>query len=257
MSTIAALGAFFVTCWQSLAQMQHRYGTLADAVLSGHRTKCFFAGVDDLATARYVSSLLGHEHVRRRSWSKDTPRLFGNGGAGRQSVSETDQREEFAPANALREMYPGEAVLLHGTLPPIHLEAVRWWKERELAAVVKLDSDGNPTAPPNLLTCPLTGIDSGDNDQILDERTFQSAIAELPKLRNAKSPAASGDEPSTGVAARTALADKPLQSVGRCDACGELILEGEAQPDHRGDRAVLRCVPSCTLRRAMRSGTCQ
>ena len=37
-STIAALGAFFVTCWQSLSQMQHRYTTLADTVLSGHRT---------------------------------------------------------------------------------------------------------------------------------------------------------------------------------------------------------------------------
>ena len=47
-STIAALGAFFVTCWQNLAQINHRYGTLADAVLSGHRTKCFFAGIDDL-----------------------------------------------------------------------------------------------------------------------------------------------------------------------------------------------------------------
>ena len=37
-STIAALGAFFVTCWQNLSQIQHRYGTLADAVLSGHRS---------------------------------------------------------------------------------------------------------------------------------------------------------------------------------------------------------------------------
>ena len=72
-STIAALGAFFVTCWQNLSQIQHRYGTLADAVLSGHRTKCFFAGVDDLATTRYLTNLLGSEYVTRLSTSADVP----------------------------------------------------------------------------------------------------------------------------------------------------------------------------------------
>ena len=46
-STIAALGAFYVTCWQSLSQIQHRYASLADTVLGGHRSKVFFAGIDD------------------------------------------------------------------------------------------------------------------------------------------------------------------------------------------------------------------
>jgi type IV secretory pathway TraG/TraD family ATPase VirD4 len=116
-STIAALGAFFVTCWQSLSQIHHRYTSLADAVLSGHRTKCFFAGIDDLATVRYLSGLLGHEYIIRWSTSRDIPSMLG-GGRHRRSVSETVQRDEFAPANTLRQMYPGEAVLLHGTLPP-------------------------------------------------------------------------------------------------------------------------------------------
>ena len=78
-STIAALGAFFVTCWQNLSQIQHRYGTLADAVLSGHRTKCFFAGVDDLTTTRYLTGLLGSEYVTRMSTSNDVPSVFGGG----------------------------------------------------------------------------------------------------------------------------------------------------------------------------------
>src|SRR5690606_37422607 len=34
-STIAGLGGMFVTCWQSKAQIDHRFGTLADAVLGG------------------------------------------------------------------------------------------------------------------------------------------------------------------------------------------------------------------------------
>ena len=62
-STIAALGAFFVTCWQNVSQIHHRYGTLADSVLSGHRSKCFFAGADDLTTTRYLTRLLGSEYV--------------------------------------------------------------------------------------------------------------------------------------------------------------------------------------------------
>ena len=128
-STIAALGAFFVTCWQNLAQIDHRYDTLADAVLSGHRTKCFFAGIDDLTTARYLTTLLGHEDIARLSTSRDIPTLWTGNSAGRRSVSESTQRSEFAPAHTIREMVPGEAVLLHGTLPPIHLTAIRYWEE--------------------------------------------------------------------------------------------------------------------------------
>ena len=243
-STIAALGAFFVTCWQSLAQMQHRYGSLSDAVLSGHRTKCFFAGVDDLATTRYLSGLLGHEHVRRLTKSKDTPQLFGGGGHGRSSVSETDQSEEFAPANAVRQMYPGEAVLLHGTLPPVHLSAVRWWQERSLADLVPLNDKGNPTAPADLRTCPLAADRPTETDDVLDERTFTSAVASLPPL-GVVPPMAS---PPQAVAELDD--DAPTrQSVGRCDLCGYAVFEGEARRDLRGGRNTLRCIPTCIERR--------
>lgn len=246
-STIAALGAFFVTCWQSLAQMQHRYGSLSDAVLSGHRTKCFFAGVDDLATTRYLSGLLGHEHVRRLTKSKDTPQLFGGGGSGRSSVSETDQSEEFAPANAVRQMYPGEAVLLHGTLPPVHLSAVRWWQERSLADLVPLDEKGNPTAPANLRTCPLTTDRPTETDDVLDERTFAAAVGSLPAIGTKP-----WEEPTpAGISSGNPVSSR--QPVGRCDSCGDAVFEGEARRDLRGGRDVLRCIPTCTERRLGRS----
>jgi hypothetical protein len=179
-STIAALGAFFVTCWQSLSQIQHRYTSLADAVLSGHRTKCFFAGIDDLATVRYLSGLLGHEYITRWSTSRDVPSLLG-GGHHRRSVSETVQRDEFAPANTLRQMYPGEAVLLHGTLPPVHLDAVRWWREKDLRGLVPLDEHGNPKPPDDLPTCPLTTTKATDPRPVVDPATLQAARAQLPE----------------------------------------------------------------------------
>ncbi len=181
-STIAALGAFFVTCWQSLSQVQHRYGALADAVLSGHRTKCFFAGIDDLATVRYLSGLLGHEHVERWTTSHEIASvLSGSRNPGRRSVAQTLQREEFAPANTLRQMYPGEAVLLHGTLPPAHLDAVRWWEEPDIARLVPVRPDGRPTVPENISTCPLSDTPAADDGPPIDAATLAAALLQLPK----------------------------------------------------------------------------
>ena len=186
-STIAALGAFFVTCWQNLAQIHHRYGTLADAVLSGHRTKCFFAGIDDLTTTRYLTRLLGPEYVTRTSTSNDVPTLCGgrNGRPAQHLPGRT--RVEFAPPNTVRQMIPGEAVLLHGTLPPIHLEAVRWWAQKELAALVPLDDDGHPNPPDDLPTCPLGPEAPAAENPDVDEATLVSTLAELANIGKKKS----------------------------------------------------------------------
>ena len=113
----------FVTGWQSKAQISHRYGTLADAVLGGHRSKVIFNGTDDPSTLDYLSRVAGTEHVAQRGWSADT-------GGGRKTVSEHVQREDLLPAHVIRQMRRQEAVLLHGTLPPIHLRLVRWWEDQ-------------------------------------------------------------------------------------------------------------------------------
>ena len=63
-STIAGLGGMFVTGWQSRAQINHRYGGLADAVLGGHRSKIIFNGTDDPSTLDYVSRVAG-DRARR------------------------------------------------------------------------------------------------------------------------------------------------------------------------------------------------
>jgi type IV secretion system protein VirD4 len=275
-STIAALGAFFVTCWQSLSQMQHRYTSLADAVLSGHRTKCFFAGVDDLATTRYLSTLLGSEHVTRRGWSHDVPSAFGaNRNGGRRSVSVSQQREEFAPANALRQMYPGEAVLLHGTLPPIHLDAVRWWKEPHLATLVPLTEQGEPQPPDGLITCPLTDLPAIDGDDPVDTATLDSALAQLPEPN--PQPAQTSAAPAKVANARpenaqmnlfgggggVAVADPPAKRPitarpnverysGRCAICHQPLGPGEGQRDQRAGEPIVRCAPSCTERKRLR-----
>ncbi|MDW3212674.1 MAG: type IV secretory system conjugative DNA transfer family protein [Ilumatobacteraceae bacterium] len=123
-ATCAGIGILLVTIWQSKAQLDAAYGRLSDSVLTNHLTKVVFSGCSDPATLDYVSRLLGDEEVQHRSLSYDL------GGGSRRSVSESSHREALTPFHLLRQVRPGEAVLIHGTLPPAHLIARRWWEER-------------------------------------------------------------------------------------------------------------------------------
>jgi type IV secretion system protein VirD4 len=125
-ATCAGIGILLVTIWQSKAQLDAAYGRLADSVLTNHLTKIVFSGCSDAATLDYVSRLLGDEEVQHRSLSYDI------GGGSRRSVSESTHREALTPFHLLRQVRPGEAVLIHATLPPAHLQARRWWEERPL-----------------------------------------------------------------------------------------------------------------------------
>lgn len=221
-STIAALGAFFVTAWQSLSQVQHRYGTQADAVLSGHRTKCFFSGIDDMATVNYLKGLLGSEHVARQSKSRDLPSVFGES-KHRRSVSESVTQEEFAPANSLRQMIPGEAVLIHGTLPPIHLDAIRWWNEPDLKALVPIDDEGDPLLPPGLVTCPLSDDVAKGAGSPIDANTLatiRKALADKPDKKKPAAKRPGGVDRDKAVPKAASPPGEVRQVAARCDRCG-------------------------------------
>jgi type IV secretion system protein VirD4 len=243
-STIAALGAFFVTCWQNLAQINHRYDSLADAVLSGHRTKCFFAGIDDLTTLRYLTTMLGHEQVTRRGWTHDVPSMWGNR-QGRRSVSESTQREEFAPPHTLREMIPGEAVLFHGTLAPIHLCAVRHWEEPELAVLVRDPGDRSHQ------TCPLTSEKvTAEPHAPVDIATLEAAKALLPAPNRAAANAASTDPTAIPARGSTGTDD----DLGACVSCSEPLKPGGWKLN-RGTSGGRRCAPNCHERRIVSANT--
>ena len=66
--------------------------------------------------------------------------LRGPGG----SLSESSQAIPLAPAEVLRQMLPGDALLIHGTLPPAQLRTRPYHSERHLAARV---GDVELTAP--------------------------------------------------------------------------------------------------------------
>lgn len=125
-STLAGIGVLLVTIWQSLAQLEVAYGKAADTILTNHLTKLFYAGLSDPASLLYVDRVLGEAEVDTRSRS----------GVGRMSGS-SDQfstvRVPLAPAHVMRQMRPGDALLLHGTLPPAHVRTRPFYRSAHLA----------------------------------------------------------------------------------------------------------------------------
>jgi type IV secretion system protein VirD4 len=128
-STCAGLGIQLLLVFQSKAQVDAAYGPRADIVLANAVTKVFFAGLSDESTLRYATTLLGSEHVVQRSVSTDGSPLAG---AGRRSLSEAPTRVDLLPASHLRQVTPGQALLIHNTLPPAHLHGRYWYLDPDL-----------------------------------------------------------------------------------------------------------------------------
>lgn len=122
-STVTGAGIQLVTVWQSKAQLEQIYGRQAENVLTNHRSKLVYpSGLSDLATIEYVSALIGNEHVRS---DLDEPRWGSHRDQPPQRSPST--AVPFLPANVLRRMRVGDALLFHGELPAawIHGRAVR------------------------------------------------------------------------------------------------------------------------------------
>ena len=130
-STCAGIGLLLVTIWQSKAQIDAAYGRLADSVITNHGTKIIFSGVSDPATLEYAARLLGDEEILRRSTTLDLD-------SGRRSISEAVHSTRLVPAHVLRQVRPGQALLVHGTLPPAHLHARPYFRDRRLRRLAEL-----------------------------------------------------------------------------------------------------------------------
>jgi type IV secretion system protein VirD4 len=130
-STCAGIGIQLMLVYQSKAQVDAAYERRADIVISNAVTKVFFAGLSDESTLRYAATLLGDEHVTARSTSADLPTIGGATG-GRRSVSEQPTKVDLMPGSLLRQVRPGQALLVHNTLRPAHLHGRYWFLEPDL-----------------------------------------------------------------------------------------------------------------------------
>lgn len=124
-STCSGIGVLLITVWQDISQIKAAYKSLAGSVLNNHGTKIFFTGQSDLETQQYVTAQCGGEEIENRSVS------LGDGSRGR-SLQISGREVTLVPGHLQRRMKPGNAILIHGTLPPAHLVWRQWWKDRTL-----------------------------------------------------------------------------------------------------------------------------
>ena len=124
-STGAGQGVQLVSVFQDMTQIAAVYGRdSAQTIVSNHRAKIILSGVADAQTHEYVARLLGEEEVRQTAST--------SGAEGRSSRTESVMYRSLAPANALREMSPGQGLLIYGHLPPARLSLRAWFRDRRL-----------------------------------------------------------------------------------------------------------------------------
>ena len=152
-STCAGIGIQLLLVYQSKAQIDAVYGRQADTIISNCLTKVFFAGLSDRSTLDYAESLLGSEQVLDRHSSIDV-----GAGSGRRSISQSTTRAELLPMALLRQVRPGEALLVHNTLPPAHLIGRYWFKDPSL----HMAATGEPL---RRWKPPLPGRQEADSDE--------------------------------------------------------------------------------------------
>lgn len=129
-STGAGQGIQLVSVFQDMAQINAVYGhDRAPTIVSNHRAKVFLSGIADPPTLGYVARLLGDEEVRRLSTTLEA--------GGRRSTTESIAYRDLVPENLLREMPPGEGILVYGHLPPTRIALRPWFQERHLRRLAR------------------------------------------------------------------------------------------------------------------------
>jgi type IV secretion system protein VirD4 len=99
--------------YQSLAQVRHRYGSEADAVLANTLSKLVLGPIHDRSTREEIVALLGYESVEQTSHTSDR---WG----GTRSTTRQRQQRPVISAEQLARIGEGEAVAIHGRdLPAI------------------------------------------------------------------------------------------------------------------------------------------
>jgi type IV secretion system protein VirD4 len=137
-STAPSHNIQLVSIFHDLAQARSRYGKQAETVVNAHRARMLLPGVADLETLRYFSGLAGEEEV------PDTTRSTGAGGTNRTTGH---RRRPLIAPEALRQLPPGEALLLYGRIPPVRLRLRMWFADRQLKRLAATPAPDASTQP--------------------------------------------------------------------------------------------------------------
>jgi len=119
----AGWGVRWCLIYQSLSQLEHRYGREADAVLGNSLCKLFLGPIQDESTRRYLTGLLDEETVTASSWSSSP---LGSGGR----ATRHERQAPKVTAQPLMQLGEGQAVLVHGRDLPAVTYLPAWWEQR-------------------------------------------------------------------------------------------------------------------------------
>lgn len=168
-STLAGLGVQLVTIWQSIAQIDAAYGRQSDTILTNHLSKVFYTGLSDPAAFRYIAQVLGDVEVETHARSQAA--------SDRHSLQVSTTREPLVPPHMARQMVPGDALLIHGTLPPAHIRTVPYWSRWRLRRRSGLDPKRAPEVTLGEPARSRTDWTDGEADS-QDERAMSPQCAE-------------------------------------------------------------------------------
>ncbi len=116
-------GIVIATIWQSIAQIDQRYGRAArDAICAASTAQVFIPPLAEPTSAGYLSELLGEEQVANASSST---------GLARHTLSIAHQKA--GPSPWLRQIGRGRAVLVYRDLPPAIVRAPGWFEDSRFA----------------------------------------------------------------------------------------------------------------------------
>jgi type IV secretion system protein VirD4 len=117
-------GITIATSWQSIAQIDERYGkTDGDAILAASTAQLFLPPLADPTTIEYITNLLGEEPVSQASHSR------------RAGTPDTISLSQQSVANApwLRQVEQGHALLVYRNLPPAIVRTPGWYNDPRFA----------------------------------------------------------------------------------------------------------------------------
>jgi type IV secretion system protein VirD4 len=114
-------GIVIATIWQSIAQIDQRYGRAArDAICAASTAQIFIPPLAEPTSAGYLTELLGEEPV-------------ANASAGPSHRGLAVAHQKAAPAPWLRQIGRGRAILIYRDLPPAIVRAPGWFEDPRFA----------------------------------------------------------------------------------------------------------------------------
>ncbi len=121
-------GIVIATIWQSIAQIDQRYGRAArDAICAASTAQVFIPPLAEPTSAGYLTELLGEEPVANASTST---------GLARHTLSVGHQKA--GPSPWLRQIGRGRAVLVYRDLPPAIVRAPGWFEDPRFGRYAQL-----------------------------------------------------------------------------------------------------------------------